>query len=141
MKTISGSTDRVGNMIRQAGPETPPQGMTERIMHRIEVVTLKKSPDHGPIISVRGWIFIGISAFLLLVLFMQTGITGESDGSGLWGVDNLLRALPHIDKSFRFSFQVPKPLLFGLAGLLLWIGLDFLLHTLRWKRHAQKGKP
>jgi len=75
MKTNSGSTDRVGNMIRQTGPETPPPGMTERIMNRIEVVSLKKSQDISPVIGIRGWTWIGIFVVGLIVMCMHTGLS------------------------------------------------------------------
>jgi len=140
MKTTSGSTDRVGNMIRQAGPEIPPPGMTERIMNRIEVVSLKKSQVISPVIGIRGWTWIGIFVIGLIVLSMHTGLTGAADGNRLWDAGNLLRSFPHPGKSMHIDFQVPKPLLFGLAGLLLWFSLDFLLSTLRWKKQVSKGK-
>jgi hypothetical protein len=114
--------------------------MTERIMNRIEVVTLKKSSDTPPVISVRGWIGIGIFAIGLIVLCIQTGLTGDGDGNSIWNAGTLLRSFPHPDKSLHLEFLVPRPLLFGLTGLLLWFSLDFLLSTLKWKKHASKGK-
>jgi hypothetical protein len=138
MKTISGSTDKVGNMIRQAGPETPPRGMTERIMHRIEATVLKKSPDFSPVISKRGWILIGGSVVALIVLFLLTGSSGEINGNSRFNAEPFLRSFHNLNLSFHYDFQVPKPLLFGLAGLLLLLSLDFLLSTMKWKKDAYK---
>jgi hypothetical protein len=141
MKTISGSTDKIGNMIRQAGPETPPPGMTERIMHRIEATALKKSPDLSPVISFRGWILIGGSAVVLIILFLLTGNSGEINGNSRFNAEPFLRSFHNLNLSFHFTFQVPKPLLFGLAGLLLLLSLDYLLSTLTWKKGTSKEQP
>jgi hypothetical protein len=141
MKTIIDSTDKVGSLIRQAGPETPPQGMRERIMHRIEATALKKSPDFSPVISIRTWIYIGGSAVALIILFLVTGSNGENNGKNLFNADPLLRSLHNLNLSFHFNLQVPKSLIFGLAGLLLLFSLDFLLTTLKWKRVTSKDQP
>ena len=141
MKTISGSTDKVGNMIRQAGPETPPPGMTERIMHRIEATALKKSPDFNPVISIRGWILIGGSAIVLIIFFLLTGSSGEINGNSRFNAEPFLRSFHNLNLSFRLDFQVAKPLLFGLSGLLLLVSLDFLFSTLKWKKDTFKEQP
>jgi len=141
MKTLSVSTDKVGNMIRQAGPETPPPGMTERIMHRIEATALKKSPDFNPVISKRGWVLIGGAAIALIVLFLLAGRNGEISGNSRFIAEPFLPSFHNLSLSFHFDFQVPKPLLFGLAGLLLLLSLDFLLSTLKWKKDTYKEKP
>lgn len=125
-------------MIRQAGLETPPPGMTERIMSRIEVVTLKKSRDFRPIIGKWGWILIGTAAFALIVLCLLDGSKGETNGNSLLDADRFFRSFQYTAKSFRLDLQIPKPLLFGMTGLLMWFSLDFLFSTMRWKRGTSK---
>jgi hypothetical protein len=141
MKTISGSTDKVGNLIRQTGPETSPPGMVERIIYRIEATTLKKNPDFSPVIGIRGWIFTGGFAIALILLFLLAGSNGESNGNSLFKAKYFFQSLQNLNLSFRFDFPVPKPLLFGLTGLLLWFGLDFILSTMKWKRDTSKEQP
>jgi hypothetical protein len=138
MKTHTDSTDKAGDLIRQAGPEIPPQGMTERIMNRIEVVTLKRSQNIIPIISIRGWIFVAASAIVIIMLCISAGNAGALNGSILPDAGQWFASLPMDNNPLRFNFQVPKPLLFGLMGLLLWFSLDFLLNTLKWKRQSPK---
>jgi len=141
MKTQSGSTDKIGNMIRQAGPEATPQGMTERIMHRIEATALKKSPYISPVISIRGWILIGGSVFALIILFLLTGSGGEISSNSRFIAKAFLPSFQNLNLPFHFDFRVPKPLLFGVAGLLLLLSLDFLLSTLKWKKDTYREQP
>jgi hypothetical protein len=117
MKPLSGSNDRIGNLIREAGLETPPGGISERIMHRIEATALKRVPNLRPVITVRGWIWIGTAAIVLI-----------------------FHSFPHFNTSLHLNLQIPKSLLFGLTVLLVWFGLDFLLGTLKWKRPTARGK-
>jgi hypothetical protein len=125
-------------MIRQAGIETPPQGMAERIMHRIELANLKQSPDYHPVINTRGWMLIGGSAVAVFLLIVLAGSKGKSNGNSLINADPFFRFIHKLHLSFHFDLQVPKSLLFGLAGLLLLVGLDFLFTSLKWKRSTLK---
>lgn len=137
MKLTSDPSDIVGKMIRLAGYETPSPGMTERIMNRIEVATLKKPVNFRPIIGLRGWVFIGVLAIMLLILsYILMGNNGSNTGNSLIDIKLLLQKIPVFIEPFRSTLQVPKVLLFGLTGLLLLIGLDYLVSTLKWKKHT-----
>ena len=140
MKPTSDRTDEIGKMIRMAGIEIPAPGMTERIMNRIEVATLKKPLDFKPVIDLKGWILIGASGIILLILsFILIVNYGNNSADGLIDSEHLLLRDLHFDKLIHLNLRVPKALLFGLTGLLVWIGLDFLLDTYRWKKHTLKG--
>jgi hypothetical protein len=140
MKPLSGSNDRIGNLIREAGLETPPGGISERIMHRIEATALKRVPNLRPVITVRGWIWIGTAAIVLIFLLIFSGIIVNSNSNPLWNANSVFHSFPHFNTSLHLNLQIPKSLLFGLTVLLVWFGLDFLLGTLKWKRPTARGK-
>ncbi|MBN1416701.1 MAG: hypothetical protein JW973_16490 [Bacteroidales bacterium] len=140
MKPNSDRADEIGKIIRTAGFEIPAPGIKERIMNRIEWVSIKKSFNVKPVIGLRGWILIGTSGIILLILsyFLIDNI-GTHTTNSLIDSNPILQSIWHPDKMFWLNLRIPKALLFALTGLLIWIGMDFLLNTLIWKKHPAKG--
>jgi hypothetical protein len=140
MKSTSDSADKVGKIIRLAGFDLPGKGLTERIMNRLEVVTIKKSLVYKPVIGFRGWVLIAAFGIILLILsYVLPGNSGKNAGTNLLDSANIIRRLQGIDISLHFTFQVSKVLLLGLTGLLFWIGMDYLMVKRKWKKHSVSG--
>jgi len=136
MKSTADSADKLGKIIRSAGFEFPDKGLTERIMNRIEVATIKRPLVFKPVIGFRGWLLIAVSGILLLVLsYFLLGNSGNDTGTGITDSTVLFQRLHQIEPGFIQSIQVPKILLLSLIGLLFWIALDFLMATRKWKKH------
>ena len=137
MKSTADSADKLGKIIRSVGFELPDQGLTERIMNRIEVATIKRPLVFKPVIGFRGWLLIAVFGMLLLVLsYILLGNSGNDIGTGITESTVLFRRLHQINFGFLHSVQVPRILLLSLTGLLFWIALDFMLATRKWRKHS-----
>jgi hypothetical protein len=140
MKSTSDSADKVGKIIRLAGFESPGKGLTERIMNRIEVATIKRSLVFKPVIGFRGWVLIAVFVMILLILsYFLPGNSGNDAGTNMLDSASIIRRLQGIDINFHFNFQVSKVLLLGLTGLLFWIGMDYIMVKRQWKKHSVSG--
>jgi hypothetical protein len=134
MKTKTDKNDPVAGMIQMAGFEVPDPGITERIMNRIELTVVKNPFTIKPVIGPKGWLVIGISMILLLILgFMVTGKMGSNTGI-FWAP--LFDSFQKPEGILHFSLHVPKTLIFGMTGLLVCIFIDFAVSTTNWKKHV-----
>jgi len=74
MEEIFENDDAVGRLLREEGLLTTSPGFTDRVMLRVEEISLKADTGYKPLISRKIWIIIAltIAALILVCIFEVT---------------------------------------------------------------------
>ncbi len=103
----------ISGIMKDYEMSSPPADFTTKIMERIEMEPVTPGFVSTPLISKAGWIGIGVSVFIL-VLIILLGPSGESSSQS-WISENL-----------GWNFSLPQ------INLEKWRIIDFSNSTLTW---------
>ncbi len=112
-ENINNEDQLISGIMKDFEMSNPPADFTTKVMERVELETIKPVFVSKPLIGTAGWIGIGISV-IIMILIILAGSSGESSSPG-WLSENL-----------GWSFNLPA---INLEKLRI---IDFRNSTLTW---------
>jgi hypothetical protein len=124
MKERINKEDQLISMImKDHEMSNPPADFTAKVMERVELESIMPGFVNKPLISTAGWIGIGISV-IIMILIIFVGSSGESSSPG-WLSENLgwNFSLPEINlerlRIIDFSNSTLTWIILGTGGIML----------------------